>query len=61
MHVNKIAKMLVGVDNIVVKDVDFDFYEDCLVIRARPTLWHSCECGECGRKASYYDAGQGVR
>ena len=61
MHVNKIAKMLVGVDNIVVNDVDFDVEEACLVIRARPTLWHSCECGRCGRKAPAYDSGQGRR
>ena len=61
MHINKIAKMLIGVENVVVEGIDFDREQGCVVISARPTLWHACECGRCGRKAALYDSGQGTR
>jgi transposase len=61
VHANKIAKMIVGVENMVVQDVGFDGDGRCVVISARPTAWHACECGRCGRKAPAYDAGQGRR
>ena len=61
MHVNKIAKMAIGVENIVIQGVDLDEGLGCIVISARPALWHARECGRCGRKAPVYDAGQGRR
>lgn len=61
MHVNKIAKMAIGVESIVIQGVDLDEGLGCIVISARPTLRHARECGRCGRKAPVYDAGQGRR
>jgi hypothetical protein len=42
VHANKIAKMIVGVENMVVQDVGFDGDGRCVVISARPTAWHAC-------------------
>ena len=61
MSVNSIFKSIIGVKNCVVESVAFHEENKELVIRARPTLWHACECGVCGAKADYYDAGQGRR
>ena len=61
MRVDKIAKMLIGVENLVVQGVTYDEEQGCLVISARPTLAHARECGKCGRKAPFYDAGRGRR
>ena len=49
MRVDKIAKMLIGVENLVVQGVAYDEERDCIVISARPTLPHARECGKCGR------------
>ena len=61
VRVDKIAKMLIGVENLVVQGVAYDEERDCIVISARPTLPHARECGKCGRKAPVYDAGRGRR
>ena len=61
MRVDKIAKMLIGVENLVVQGVAYDEEQGCIVISARPTLPHARECGKCGRKAPFYDAGRGRR
>ena len=61
MRVDKIAKMLIGVENLVVQGVTYDEEQGCIVISARPTLPHARECGKCGRKAPFYDAGRGRR
>ena len=54
MRVDKIAKMLIGVENLVVQGVAYDEEQGCIVISARPTLPHARECGKCGRKAPVY-------
>lgn len=61
MHVKSLAKMLIGVDDVVVEDVSFDEEIQSLVIDARPYRAHALECGRCGRKAPYYDEGRGTR
>ena len=35
VHINKIAKMLIGVENVVVEGIDFDREQGCVVISAR--------------------------
>ncbi len=45
MRVDKIAKMLIGVENLVVQGVTYDEEQGCIVISARPTLPHARECG----------------
>lgn len=61
MRVSKIAKMLIGVESIVVQGVDYDKQRDCVVISARPSRAQARLCGKCGRKAPAYDAGRGRR
>lgn len=61
MRISSLAKMMVGVENIVVEDVSFGGDAQAVVIGARPYRLHSCRCGRCGRKAPYHDAGRGMR
>ena len=61
MRVDKIAKMLIGVENLVVQGVTYDEEQGCIVISTSPTRPHARECGKCGRKAPVYDAGRGRR
>ena len=37
VRVDKIAKMLIGVENLVVQGVTYDEEQGCIVISARPT------------------------
>ena len=55
MHIHKLAKLAIGVNNIVVENVDYDEEDPKIIIDARPTKWHECECGRCGHEAKYYD------
>ena len=55
MHIHKLAKLAIGVNNIVVENVDYDEEDPKIIIDARPTKWHECECGRCGHTAKYYD------
>ena len=32
-----------------------DEEEPKIIIDARPTKWHECECGRCGQLSKYYD------
>ena len=56
-----LAKMLIGVENVVVEGVEFDDARQAVVIDARPYKSHACRCGRCGRKAARYDDGRGAR
>jgi transposase len=57
VRISSLAKIMIGIENIVVKDVSFD--EDARAIR--PYRPHSCRCGKCEQKAPYHDAGRGTR
>lgn len=61
MRMARLAKMLIGVEDVVVEGMEFDDGRQAVVIDARPYKPHACECGRCGRKAKRYDGGQGVR
>ena len=61
MRITSLAKMMVGVENVVVEGVEWDDGRQAVVIDARPYKPHACRCGRCGRKAPRYDGGQGVR
>ena len=61
MTISSLAKMLVGVNNIVVENLDFSADDNEIVISARPYKRDQCRCGICGRKVSGYDCGNGVR
>ena len=55
MRISSLAKIMIGIENIVVKDVSFD--EDAWAIR--PYRPHSCRCGKCGQKAPLLRCRQG--
>lgn len=61
MRMASLAKMLIGVEDVVVEGVEFDDERQAVVIDARPYKPRSCRCGKCGRKAPRYDDGQGSR
>ena len=52
---NTLSKKLVGVDNIVIENEEYDELSDSIIITARPYRKDTCRCGKCGRKASVYD------
>ena len=56
-----LAKMVIGVEDVVVEGVEWDGGRQAVVIDARPYKPHACRCGRCGRKAPRYDEGRGTR
>ena len=61
MTISSLAKMLVGVNNIVIENLDFSADGHEIIISARPYKRDQCRCGICSRKAPGYDCGNGVR
>ena len=61
MRITSLAKMMVGVENVVVEGVEWDDGRQAVVIDARPYKPHACRCGRCGKKAPRYDEGRGAR
>lgn len=65
MRKSKLWKKLLGVDHLVFEDGDLDTTspggEEVLVFRVRPDHRHRCRCSRCGRRAGFYDAGEGRR
>jgi transposase len=52
---------LLGVERTVVEGVGFDAETDVLVAHVRPRKGAGQRCGRCGRRASWYDRGEGRR
>lgn len=61
VRMDKLAKMMIGVENVVVEGVSFDDERQAVVIDARPYKAQGCLCGRCARPAPRYDEGQGKR
>lgn len=61
MRTTSLAKMMVGVENVVVEGVEWDDGRQAVMIDARPYKSHACRCGRCGRRAPRYDDGRGAR
>ena len=61
MRINKLAKMMIGVEDVVVEGVGFDGARQAVVIDARPRKPQACRCGRCGGRAPRYDGGRGAR
>ena len=61
--VSSLAKKLVGVNDIVIENVELEATSagEQIVIRARPRKNAQCRCGICGRKCSRFDHGKGLR
>ena len=54
-------RAVLGVENTVVGDVEFDEVAQVLVAHVRPRRPGRGRCGICGAKASWYDRGEGRR
>ena len=54
-------RAVLGVENTVVEDVDFDEVAQVVVAHVRPRRAGRGRCGACGARASWYDRGQGRR
>jgi transposase len=52
---------LLGVENTVVEDVEYDQAEDVVVVRVRPRRAAGGRCGRCGARAAWFDRGEGRR
>lgn len=64
MQSRTIWRRLLGVEKTVVEDVEFEEEFDgtvSLVASVRPTSRAASRCGVCGRKAGFYDRGEGRR
>ena len=63
MTVSSLAKKLVGVNDIVIENVELEATSagEQIVIRARPRKNAQCRCGICGRKCPRFDHGKGLR
>ena len=54
-------KGLLGVERTVIEDVEFDEDAGVLVGHVRPRKGARQRCGRCGRRAPWYDRGEGRR
>ena len=54
-------RAVLGVENTVVEDVEFDDEAQVLVAHVRPRQASRGRCGTCGSRASRYDRGEGRR
>ena len=63
MTVSSLAKMIIGVNDIVVENVDLETTAkgEQLVIRARPWKSSQKRCSVCGKECPGFDRGKGLR
>ena len=54
-------RALLGVDNAVVEEVEYDDQADLVVAHVRPRRAGKGRCGRCGQRCSWYDRGEGRR
>ncbi|MFI5627773.1 ISL3 family transposase [Nocardioides sp. NPDC051685] len=54
-------RVLLGVENTVIEDVEFDEDEELVVAHVRPKRSARGRCGACGARAPWYDRGEGRR
>jgi transposase len=57
----RVWRALLGVERAVVEDIEFDEDAELLVAHVRPRKGARQRCGRCGRRASWYDQGEGRR
>ena len=63
MTISSLAKKLIGVNNVVIKNFNLEEIsgEEQIVIQVRPHKKDQCRCGICGRISPRFDHGKGVR
>ena len=54
-------RALLGVENTVIEDVEFDDDAEVVVAHVRPRRSARGRCGRCGTRAPWYDPGEGRR
>jgi len=57
----RIWRQLLGVERTVVEEIEFDEEAGLLVAHVRPRKGAARRCGRCGRRAPWYDRGEGRR
>lgn len=61
MRKARVWRALMGLENTVVEDVEFDEDAEVLVVHARPTASRRGRCGACNRRSPGFDQGAGRR
>jgi transposase len=54
-------RALLGVENTVIEDIEFDEEAEVVVAHVRPVRASKGRCGGCGHRAVWYDRGEGRR
>ena len=54
-------RALLGVENTVVEDVEYDEDAEVVIAHVRPRRGSGGRCGVCGQRAAWYDRGEGRR
>jgi transposase len=57
----RLWQRMLGLARTVIENVDFDDDVDAVVVRVRPRKGSTRRCGRCGRRAPWYDRGDGRR
>ena len=61
MRTARLWRRLLGVEQTVIEDVEFDEDEEVVVAHVRPRKGGRGRCGRCGRRCAGYDRGEGRR
>ena len=61
MRMKSLWRRLLGVEDAVIKGLEFDEGVGAVVARVRPARRDRQRCGRCLRRAGWYDAGEGRR
>lgn len=61
MQNTRVWRALFGVEQTVIEGIEFDEDDEVLVAHVRPRKSVRGRCGRCGRKAPWYDRGEGRR
>jgi transposase len=61
VRMKSVWRRLLGVEDTVVKRIDFDEEAGAMVATVRPALRLRDRCGRCGRRSGRYDGGEGRR
>ena len=63
MTVSSLAKKIIGVNHIVVENIDLETNEkgEQLIVRARPWKSSQKRCSVCGKECPGFDRGKGLR
>lgn len=61
MRNTSVWQRLLGLARTVVEGVDFDEGDEAIVVSVRPGKGAQQRCGRCGRRAGWYDRGEGRR